>query len=74
MRCAAYGGLAYRKTQSVLAPLCAFFFRHILPAAGIATQFLYRGGQNVAYNRNVMRNASQNFFKILQKGIDKLKY
>jgi hypothetical protein len=55
MRCAAYGGLAYEKPQSGYA-LCAVFLRHILPAAGIATQFRYRGGQNVAYNRNVMCN------------------
>jgi hypothetical protein len=55
MRCAAYGGLAYEKPQSAYG-LCAVFLRHILPAAETAARFLYRDGQNVAYNRNVMRN------------------
>jgi hypothetical protein len=65
MRYAACGGLAYRKTQSALTRLCAFFFRHILPAAETAARFLYRGGQNVAYSRNVMRNWGEVFLKVV---------
>jgi hypothetical protein len=62
----AVAGLAYEKPQSGCA-LCAVFLRHILPAAGIATQFLYRGGKNVAYNLNVRCNFAQIFFKKIDK-------
>jgi hypothetical protein len=58
MRYAAYGGLAYEKPQSGLTPLYAVFLRHIFLRPETAARFLYRGGQNVAYNLNVICNAA----------------
>jgi hypothetical protein len=57
MRCAAYGGLAYEKTQSGLRAFVRFFvgtFFCALETYG----FLYSAQKNVAYNRNVMCNGA----------------
>jgi hypothetical protein len=48
--------LGLRKTAVGAARLCADFLQHILTATETAARFLYRGGQNVAYNRNVICN------------------
>jgi hypothetical protein len=46
MRCAAFGGLAYKKPQSGYA-LCAVFLRHIFLRPETAARFLYRAQKNV---------------------------
>jgi hypothetical protein len=61
------GGSGYGFARSIASLISTQNLRHILPAAETATQFLYRGGQNVVNSRNVMRNVHQNFCKYIDK-------
>jgi hypothetical protein len=60
------------KNRSRANALCAVFLRHILPSLAFAAQSPCSGWQNVIYSRNVMRNARQIFWQILEKLLTKL--
>jgi hypothetical protein len=57
MRFAAFGGSGSKKPQPGLRPLCGFSPPHFFAPVKMPRIFSYRAQKNVAYSRNVRRNA-----------------